>query len=786
MLRVQPHILQSAPAFHRLAAIILLAATLMALLAVWAPTGSGAAPGDLLDVRANQVTTADQHEPTLAVNPTDPNNVLVAAKDWRTGPKQVWYYRSTDGGRTWADGWLDTAATELPNASDPVLAFAADGTAYLAYLGYNQNDLTVGGAFVARSTDGGATWQRPVQVAANDELTFHDKEWIIVDRSNNPETRGNVYVSWTLFATISPRSERGDIVVSRSTDGGRTFSAPVRASLQAQDDTQGSFPAVGPDGTLYVLYYSNSPAGRLGPGLYMAKSTDGGATFAPAVRVAGTTRPVSPLPGSKFRIFVLPGLAVDPTSGALYATWNNYRNDDSDVMLARSTDGGMTWSEAKRVNDDPTRSRRDQFFPAITVGSDSTVHLLWLDRRDDPGNLLYLPYYASSTDGGETFAQKPLSRTASNPSIGFEGTLIGDYISIDTSPDGSRVYAAWVDTRNGDQDIYFAAFGGKTGPESAPPAATRSAPVAVPSPQPLTGFFDGAFLRKWERTDRPVLTGVTERPWVWGPVSFAAASEPYAQGRGGVRDVQYFDKARMEINDPSADLTSRFYVTNGLLVVELVSGRIQGGNNEFEPPRPPAGVPVAGDADSPDALTYASLAPVASLNGDKRAQDRTGQPVTAVLDRAGTVTDDPARSGAIRIVRYEPTLGHNIPDVFWEFMNRRGPVQISSPGAATSVRNARQEAAIGGATDVSMQVIPMREENILDWEVDLGYPITEPYWTNVKVAGVSKWVLVQAFQRRVLTYVADNPPGWQVEMGNVGRHYYDWRYGPVQPAGPRP
>jgi hypothetical protein len=113
-------------------------------------------------------------------------------------------------------------------------------------------------------------------------------------------------------------------------------------------------------------------------------------------------------------------------------------------------------------------------------------------------------------------------------------------------------------------------------------------------------------------------------------------------------------------------------------------------------------------------------------------------------------------------------LGHNIPNVFWDFMNQRGPVQVSSPG---------------GATSAVMQTIPLAEDTILDWEADLGYPITEPYWTNVKIGGASKWVLVQAFQRRVLTYVADNPPGWQVEMGNVGRHYYDWRYNQVGTSG---
>jgi hypothetical protein len=760
---------------------------MLVLVGVWlaygsAPQGLSAAPDDVMDLRANQVTTADQQEPTLAVDPTNPDNVLVAAKDWRTGPKQVWYYRSTDGGRTWSDGVVSTGASELPNASDPVLAFDANGTAYISFIGYNQNDLTVGGIFVARSTNGGQSWDRPKLAAGNDDVTFHDKEWITVDRSNNPATRGNVYLSWTLFSSVNPRRERGDIVVSRSTDGGQTFSPPKRVSLPAQDETQGSFPAIGPNGELYVLYYSdsNASAGDPGRGIYIAKSTDSGATFSEATKVSSATRPPSPLQGGNFRIFVLPVLAADPTNGALYATWNDYRNDDSDVMLARSTDGGATWLDAQRVNNDPSSPRKDQFFPTVTVGRDSTVHILWLDRRDDPANKLYLPFYASSTDGGATFTQEALSHTASDPSIGFQGTLLGDYISIDTSPDGSKVYGAWVDTRNGDQDIYFAAFGAKSGPDSPAPVPTKAAPVAVPSPQPLTGFFDTSFLRKWQRTDRPVLLGKANRPWVWGPVSFAAAQETYAQGKNGLRDVQYFDKARMEINNPAGNLNSRFFVTNGLLVVELLSGRVQRGDNEFEAPRPPAQIPVAGDADSPEALTYASLAPVASLNGDKRAADRTGQQVTSVLDRNGAVREDPARAGSIRIARYEPVLGHNIPDVFWDFMNQKGPVQLSSPGdtarASEEEREGEADAAEGSGSRTVFQTIPIADETILDWEADLGYPITEPYWTNVRIAGVSKWVLVQAFQRRVLTYVSDNPPGWQVEMGNVGRHYFDWRY----------
>ncbi|CAA9245390.1 MAG: hypothetical protein AVDCRST_MAG26-1639, partial [uncultured Chloroflexia bacterium] len=58
-----------------------------------------------------------------------------------------------------------------------------------------------------------------------------------------------------------------------------------------------------------------------------------------------------------------------------------------------------------------------------------------------------------------------------------------------------------------------------------------------------------------------------------------------------------------------------------------------------------------------------------------------------------------------------------------------------------------------------------------------GYPITEPYWTVARVGGVDKHVLAQLFERRALTYTPGNPPGFEVEMGNVGQHYHQWRYG---------
>src|SRR5205085_4153173 len=114
------------------------------------------------------------------------------------------------------------------------------------------------------------------------------------------------------------------------------------------------------------------------------------------------------------------------------------------------------------------------------------LHLLWLDRREDEGNLRYEPYYARSTDGGATFSKNvTVSHVFSNPNVGFQGTIIGDYIGLDLSGDGNNVYAAWPDTRNGDQDIYFATFPAQVGPaeQSPGPDNTSPTPVAVPSPQ---------------------------------------------------------------------------------------------------------------------------------------------------------------------------------------------------------------------------------------------------------------------------------------------------------------
>jgi hypothetical protein len=260
---------------------------------------------------------------------------------------------------------------------------------------------------------------------------------------------------------------------------------------------------------------------------------------------------------------------------------------------------------------------------------------------------------------------------------------------------------------------------------------------------------DDALGRTWKRTDKPVAAKLVTRTWLWGPALTGVIPEATQDGPGGQRMVQYFDKSRMEVStDPSANPNSIWFITNGLLAREMVTGQIQLGPNAFES-RAPAVVNIAGDPDDPVGATYANFTKL--LSAPATAEGAT---ISQRIARDGTLTDDPALgqygvTAAFHVT--VPGIDHQIANVFWNFMNSRGLVY--------------QEG--GYLTDQLFQ----------NPFYATGYPITEAYWTAVLVAGDPLDVLVQCFERRCLTYTPHNPPGWQVEAGNVGRHYYAWRYG---------
>jgi len=267
-------------------------------------------------------------------------------------------------------------------------------------------------------------------------------------------------------------------------------------------------------------------------------------------------------------------------------------------------------------------------------------------------------------------------------------------------------------------------------------------------------FADPAFQTTWERTDGPVAATAVERGWVWGAVPGRTLAEPFEGVPSNSHLVQYFDKGRMEINNPSGNKNDPFYVTNGLLAVELISGLQQNGVTTFQK-RSPAVINLASDADDPSAPTYQSFNGVSNIPGapnERRSTASIGTTVRTAIDRLGNTQPWPQDHPdyGVRIAYFEPTTGHNIPDVFWDYLNQQGKI------------------IQGGKLVTGPLFYP--------WMVVTGYPISEPYWSYVKVAGSYTDVLIQAYERRVLTFVPHLQSGFKVQMGNIGQHYYDWRY----------
>lgn len=430
-----------------------------------------------------------QSETTIAIYK---NTVLVAFVD--TGqylPVTVGvsslsgYARSEDGGQTFIDLGRVPPSLRSIGYSDPSLGVDSQGNFYFANLQYiPEQRRTLSALGVAQSTDGGKTFSEPVLLGGTDQANFQDKELIAVDNTGS-QFDGNVYVAWTEFTSSGPQ-----ILFVRSTDGGKTFSAPL--VLSDDISVQGATPAVGPTGEVYVTWIAFEGNDRI---LKIRRSDDGGVSFADSVIAAQIRRTADAqatrdcrrqaLKGG-IRTLELPSVAVDrsPTSffrGAIYIAYQSDPDgsgpDTSDIFLVSSFDGGKTFSQPVRVSDDQTQT--DQFMPAVAVAGDGTVGVFFYDRRLDQDNLKIDVYFARSRNGGRSFEPNirvtdvsfdvPPTFGQRTSSANFDALrgicYMGDYNQM--AADERFFYLAWGDNRNilkttnypngrPDPDVFFA------------------------------------------------------------------------------------------------------------------------------------------------------------------------------------------------------------------------------------------------------------------------------------------------------------------------------------------
>ena len=458
-----------------------------------------------------------QNEPTLAIDPRDHSVWTAGSNDYCTVPTagDAWagFYRSTDAGMHWTDSLLpgyngDTSAegTSSPLAAmvaggalaagDPMMSFDTNGN--LFYMGNNFNRGTLNGGsarfrdntgdvWVATyaaansadpSTDG-STYLRTVILATNTfgNGQFNDKTDLNVDPST-----GDVYASWSDFHG----SGCNNIFISRSTDHGATFTAPMKISGGICSN-QGPSITFGGSGKVYVAWqggtggaFSKAP-GSVNGAAFVA-STDNGQTFSKAQLVtlyspfisgqfAGNgarecgDSPFNCPSGQTFPRFDLAGpyLTADTMHGTLVMAFQAAQSTgQGQIEDVFSTDGGATWSAPALLAPSATGH---QFFPWLTA-SHGRVNAIWYDSAGDPDySATRAPCntasgqttaclnvrYAESTDGGKTWST-PVQVTdmPTNPNYEqFGGRLVpffGDYITV--AAQGDTIGAVWTDQRN--------------------------------------------------------------------------------------------------------------------------------------------------------------------------------------------------------------------------------------------------------------------------------------------------------------------------------------------------
>jgi hypothetical protein len=247
-----------------------------------------------------------------------------------------------------------------------------------------------------------------------------------------------------------------------------TFSStPLPSDGRCRED-QFSSPVVAGNGTIFVAYENDQAVndGQLRNQYLVVKSTDGGATWSPPVRASDILRdgnsdyPVNvlgrqTLSNSQFRLNSAGNLAIDPSSGALYLTWSDNRNGtatstNTDVFAARSLDGGTTWSGPMAVSG----AANDQFYPWAAVGPDGTLEISYFDRSYDPANSKYGITLATLTPGGGSFGHQRIDTGLSDPnharwfssSTNGETTFLGDYNGLAIGAD-AVAHPFWTDMR---------------------------------------------------------------------------------------------------------------------------------------------------------------------------------------------------------------------------------------------------------------------------------------------------------------------------------------------------
>jgi hypothetical protein len=436
-----------------------------------------------VDANGNNIVGDAANEPSISVNPTDGNKMAIAWRQfdtWTSNFREAGWGYTTDGGMNWTfPGVLQNGVFR----SDPVTN--SDETGNFFYLSLLVNTFC---GDIWRSTNGGQSW---APRSPNGGAHSGDKEWFTIDRTPTSMGHGFQYQFWTEFFAC----DFGGF--SRSTDGGVTWQTPISILNSPQWGTLD----VASNGDLFI------GGGNSGSSFWCIRSTNAKnpavtPTFdqITTVNMGGTLwygPPVNP-DGLAGQIF----LAVDRSGG----TNNNIYmvatvrptgfGTGTDVMFARSTNGGLSFSAPQRINDDPINHSKYHWFGTLSVAPNGRIDSVWFDTRNAANNIDSQLFYSNSTDGGVTWSPNTAVSNSFNPLEGWPNqSKIGDYITIVSDATGGNVaYSATFNfnpTRGQhEQDVYHVRVAPSASVRTLLSAASRLTHAGAgtfDTPMPLTG-----------------------------------------------------------------------------------------------------------------------------------------------------------------------------------------------------------------------------------------------------------------------------------------------------------
>lgn len=357
-------------------------------------------------------------------------------------------YTSTDGGSNWSGSDSCSGNPIDFHGGDPGIAIDKDQRFIITRLGRSP----FLGLYSHFSYDNGQTWTTQTAIS-NDDL---ERASVSTDTKNNSSYYGRTYASWVKFAPPYP------VMFSFVGSGSESWSSPQQIN-NPPNRSAGGDNAIGPDGTIHTCWAgvtNTSPFKEIYVGTaYSENGGDSWSVTENAFEVNGITG-LLPYKGN-IRVNGLPGIDVDKTDGErrgwVYVVTGQKdllpAGTDPDIILNVSTDGGLTWSNGIRVNQDPFNNGKTQYFPSVHVDRYGGVNIIFYDDRNTTSDSTGV-FLARSLDGGQTWKEWPISDHNFKPeAIGGLGQgYQGD--NIDLTSTSEKLIPVWMDNSTGNYQIW--------------------------------------------------------------------------------------------------------------------------------------------------------------------------------------------------------------------------------------------------------------------------------------------------------------------------------------------